>query len=131
MSNNTSQVSNFNCRFPGVPGAEPTHCENCGNVLVPDRETVAHCDRICFESWQEDERVKSELTAAEAATVKKVSDLLAAQSALVDLFYGWNDSRGLKLAEAFESQAHQAWKEAGFQDMPTHSLIRASKRLSR
>jgi hypothetical protein len=128
---NATQVSNFNCRFPGVPGAEPTHCENCGNLLVPDRETVAHCDQICFESWQEDERVKSELTAAEAAAVRKVSDLLAAQSTLVDLFHTWKDSRGLRLAEAFESQAHQLWREAGFQDIPTHGLVRASKRLSR
>jgi hypothetical protein len=48
--------NNFNCRFPGVPGLEPTNCEHCSAVLVFDRETVNHCDRLCFEAWQADEQ---------------------------------------------------------------------------
>jgi hypothetical protein len=55
MKNNIDKVSDFNCRFPGATGSEPTHCEHCGNVLVPDRETVNHCDRLCFEAWQKEE----------------------------------------------------------------------------
>ena len=49
-------ITEFNCRFPGVSGKEPTDCEHCGNALVPDRETVNHCDRLCFEAWQVNEQ---------------------------------------------------------------------------
>jgi hypothetical protein len=54
MENNIDDVSEFNCRFPGEMGPEPTNCNHCGNVLVPDRETASHCDRLCFEAWQKE-----------------------------------------------------------------------------
>ena len=120
---NTEKVSDFNCRFPGVMGSEPTNCENCGNVLVPDRETVNHCDRICFEAWQKEEQAIGEITSHEFIISQKVLSLLTAQSALVDLFHAYNDSRGVELANRFEDEAHALWRAAGFEDMCTSYLI--------
>ncbi len=120
---NIEKVSDFNCRFPGVMGPEPTNCENCGNVLVPDRETVNHCDRICFEAWQKEEQTIVEITSQQFVIVQKVLSLLTAKAALEDLFYAYNDSRGLPLARHLEDEAHALWRDAGFSDMGTRDLI--------
>jgi hypothetical protein len=48
-------ISEFNCQWPGVSGPEPIQCEHCGSGLVHDRETVNHCDRLCFEAWLAEE----------------------------------------------------------------------------
>lgn len=123
MSNNIDKVSDFNCRFPGVAGPEPTNCEHCGNVLVPDRETVNHCDRLCFEAWQREQQSISEITSHEFIIALKVLSLLTAKSALEDLFHAYNDSRGLPLARHFEDEAHAFWRAAGFSDMCTSELM--------
>jgi predicted amidophosphoribosyltransferase len=123
MKNNIDKVSDFNCRFPGATGPEPTHCEHCGNVLVPDRETVNHCDRLCFEAWQKEQEAISEIDSAQFLVVQKVFSLLTAKSALEDLFHAYNDSRGVELARHFEDEAHALWRDSGFNDMCTSYLI--------
>jgi hypothetical protein len=120
--NNIDKVSDFNCRFPGATGPEPTNCEHCGNVLVPDRETVNHCDRLCFEAWQKNEQAISEITTHQFIIARKVMVLLTAKAALEDLFHAYNDSRGLPLARHFEDEAHALWR-AEFNDMCTRDLI--------
>ena len=116
-------ISDFNCRFPGATGPEPTNCENCGNVLVPDRETVNHCDKPCFEAWQKEQQAISEIKSYEFIIAQKVLSLLTAQSALVDLFHTYNDSRGVELARQYEDEAHALWRAAEFEDACTSELM--------
>jgi len=120
---NIEKVSDFNCRFPGATGPEPTHCNHCGNLLIPDRETVNHCDRICFDAWQKEQQEIGEITSHESSIAQKVSSLLAAQAALADLFHAYKDERGLPLARQYEDEAHALWRAAGFSDMSTYNLI--------
>ena len=61
---------------------------------------------------------------------RKISYLLTAHSALVDLFHAYNDERGLSLANRFEDEAHAILRNAGIEDMPTFKLAIVAKEIS-
>jgi hypothetical protein len=66
-------------------------------------------------------------TPSDLSMARKISYLLAAHSALVDLFHAYNDDRGLSLANRFEDEAHTILRDAGIEDMPTFKLAIVAK----
>ena len=70
-------------------------------------------------------------TAATVMASKRIVKLLAAQSALMDLFHWFGDDRGLDLANQLEREAHTVWSEEGMIDCPTHDLSIISEKISR
>ncbi len=69
-------------------------------------------------------------TQSDLSMARKISDLLTAHSALVDLFHAYNDDRGLSLANRLEDEAHAILRDAGIEDMPTFSLAILAKEIS-
>jgi len=70
-------------------------------------------------------------TTAEILMSNRVTALLRGQSALMDLFHGYEDDRGVELAHAFEREAHALWRDAGMEDMPTFDLSNVAQQISR
>ena len=58
----------------------------------------------------------------ERTTRNHIRNLLAASAALDLLFHSAGDSRGSDLAAQFEREAHKAWVELGYVDVPTFDL---------
>jgi hypothetical protein len=72
---------------------------------------------------------KENATQSDLSMARKISYLLTAHSALVDLFHAYNDDRGLSLANRFEDEAHTILRDAGIEDMPTFQLAVVAKEI--
>ena len=80
-----------------------------------------------------DQTMKNQSTLTNPITLamaRKISDLLAAQAALADLFHAYGDKRGLSLACQFEDEAHAILRSTGTEDMPTFELVILAKEIS-
>lgn len=58
-----------------------------------------------------------------STTSNRIKAKLAAQAALVLLFYAHGDERGLELANSLEKEAHEIWRNEGMEDCPTFDLL--------